>query len=313
MVIEGKKIAHSIEKVIVSEIKNLNLKTPLKLTVFLVGKGDDQLHYIKIKKKTAKRLGIQFELIHIKKTPKFENFARTLKEKSTDKKTTGVVIQHPLPARLQTDTLYNFIPEEKEIEGHHKKSLFYPPIGLAVLTVLKYVYLKKIYQNKAIETKDILIRPHLKEKFLKKQLKTKLIPSDKFFFKETFKNKRIVLVGRGPTGGKPIGKTLTLFKINYINLNSTTPNPEKYYKEADIIITAVGKKVINPDDLKPGVILINVGLRKENNQLKGDYEENEIKETALYYTPTPGGVGPIDIAYLYKNLLEAAKLQLAES
>ena len=61
--------------------------------------------------------------------------------------------------------------------------------------------------------------------------------------------------------------------------------------------------------LKPGVILINVGLRKEQGKLKGDYEEKEIKEIASYYTPTPGGIGPIDVIYLYKNLVDAAKLQ----
>ena len=61
--------------------------------------------------------------------------------------------------------------------------------------------------------------------------------------------------------------------------------------------------------LKPGVILINAGLRKENGKLRGDYEEKEIKNIASYYTPTPGGVGPIDVTYLYRNLVDAAKLQ----
>lgn len=61
--------------------------------------------------------------------------------------------------------------------------------------------------------------------------------------------------------------------------------------------------------LKTGVILINVGLRKENGKLKGDYEESEIKDIASYYTATPGGLGPIDVSYLFKNLVEATKLQ----
>jgi len=61
--------------------------------------------------------------------------------------------------------------------------------------------------------------------------------------------------------------------------------------------------------LKEGVILINVGLRKEHGRLKGDYEEAEVKNIASYYTPTPGGAGPIDVVYLYKNLIDSAKLQ----
>ena len=120
----------------------------------------------------------------------------------------------------------------------------------------------------------------------------------------------MVLIGRGITGGTPIGKTLTVARINYINVNSITPDPHSYYKEADVIISAVGKKIINPDMLKPNVALINVGLRKENGNLKGDYEEKEIKKIASFYTKTPGGVGPIDVLYLYKNLIDAAKLQM---
>ncbi|MBI3366284.1 bifunctional 5,10-methylene-tetrahydrofolate dehydrogenase/ 5,10-methylene-tetrahydrofolate cyclohydrolase, partial [Candidatus Roizmanbacteria bacterium] len=70
-----------------------------------------------------------------------------------------------------------------------------------------------------------------------------------------------------------------------------------------------GKKVIFPEIIKPGVILINVGLRRENGRLKGDYDESEVKTIASFYTPTPGGVGPIDVMYLYKNLIESYRLQ----
>jgi len=128
-------------------------------------------------------------------------------------------------------------------------------------------------------------------------------------FKKILKSKKIIVVGRGITGGKPIGKTLGDLNINYINTNSLTISPESYYITADLIITAVGKKVIEPAMLKPGVVLINTGVRKENGKLKGDYEEKEIKDIASFYTPTPGGSGPIDVVYLYKNLIDAAKMQ----
>jgi methylenetetrahydrofolate dehydrogenase (NADP+)/methenyltetrahydrofolate cyclohydrolase len=192
-----------------------------------------------------------------------------------------------LPSNLETDTVYNYIPDVKEIEGVKNKSPFFPPIGLAVLTVIKHIYQKgKVSPSLFVD-----------------------LDRDREFFKKTFKNKRVVLVGRGITGGRPIGKVLTEAKINYIGLSSKTPNPESYYKSADVIITAVGKKVLTPSMLKPGVVLINVGVRKEKGRLKGDYEESEIKNVASYYTPTPGGVGPIDVVYLYKNLVDSAKLQ----
>jgi len=286
MVINGKKIALVLEK----EVKKLGKKfkkNKLKLIVFLIGQSEEQLSFVKIKSKLAKKLGIEFEFIHYKSTPLFEPFVRRLKEVASDSSTTGVVIQQPLPAALSTESIYDYIPKNKEIEGHHPKSPFLPPLGLAVLTVLKSIFLGGKINPK------IIINP-------KKDIN---------FFHRKFKNKKVVVVGQGITGGLPIGKTLSFFKINYIAVNSKTENKENYYQEADIIITAVGKKVISPQNLKRGVILINVGLRKENRKLKGDYDEKEIKNIASFYTPTPGGIGPIDVVYLYKNLVDAAKLQ----
>jgi len=271
-----------LEKEIKKSIKKLKKHRP-KLVVFLIGQSEDQLSFVKIKSKLAKNLGIKFELIHYRTVPLFEPFVRKLKTIADDNETTGVIIQQPLPSALATETIYQYIPKEKEIEGHHPKNLFLPPIGLAVLTVLKSIFLGGQINSK------IIINP-------KKDLN---------FFHRKLKNKKIVIVGQGITGGLPIGKTFNYFKINYIGVNSKTENKENYYQQADIIITAVGKKVIFPQNLKPGVILINVGLRKENGKLKGDYDEKEIKNIASFYTPTPGGIGPIDVAYLYKNLVDA--------
>lgn len=288
MEIPGKKIASLIQNSYAKDIAKLKKKKKnLRLTVFLLDNSPEQLSFVSIKSQTAKKLGINFDFVHYKTVPSFEKFLHEIKVKSNDKKTNGIVIQQPLPAQLSTDSIYEYIPVYKEIEGHRKKTIFTPPLGNAVLTVIKYI-LKGEKTNK-----NLIIDPI----------------KDKHFFKLALRNKKIVLVGRGVTAGLPIGKTLTEFKVNYISIDSKTPEPEAYFKEADIIITAVGKKIIDPTCLKPGVILINAGLRKEAKQFKGDYDNNEIKKIASYYTTTPGGLGPIDIAYLFKNLVEAAKLQ----
>ncbi len=287
MEIDGKRIADFIGTLIEKDLKKKKKKFPPRLVTFLIGSSSDQLSYVKIKSNYAKKLGIKFELIHLKTTPNFERLAHSIKDTSQNPGTTGIIIQQPLPAQLSTDTVYDYISDIKEIEGHKRKTPYHSPIGLAVLTTLKYIFGDRKLNN------NLLI--HFEQ--------------DKKFFKKTLRNKKVVLIGRGITGGKPIGKTLTDAKINYIGINSTTPNPEEYIKEADIIITAVGKKVIDPAFLKQGVILINVGLHSEASQLKGDYNVKEIKNIASYYTPTPGGVGPIDIMYLYKNLIDAYKTQ----
>ncbi len=290
MEIAGTKIAKALEKLLKKEVKKLGKKKPLKLVTFLVGKASDQLSYVKIKAKTARKLGIVFELIHLRSTPSFEDFMHHIKKKSQDPKTTGIIIQQPLPAQLSSDTIYEYIPTTKEIEGHKRKTPFLPPIGLSVMTLLKYIF------SKPKRSSELFVD----------------VETEKSLFKKMFRNKKVVLVGRGITGGHPIGKTLTESRINFININSQTPEPETYFKESDIIITAVGKKILKPEMLKPGVVLINIGLRREGGKLKGDYDEKEVRDLAGFYTPTPGGIGPIDILYLYKNLIEAAKMQKSQ-
>lgn len=285
MLIDGKKIANYLLALLKKERKKI--KKTIGLTVFLVGNAPEQLSFVKIKSAMAKSLNVNFKLIQLKTTPNFIDFANLLKKEVSDENVTGIIIQQPLPAQLSTNSIYDYIPLVKEIEGHKKKSEFIFPLGLAVMTIIKYIFDGKRKMDSLFVD----------------------LKRDRLLFKKLLKSKKIVVVGRGITGGQPIGKTLGDLNINYININSTTINPESYYISADLIITAVGKKVIEPVMLKPGVVLINTGVRKENGKLKGDYEEKDIKDIASFYTPTPGGSGPIDVVYLYKNLIEAAKMQ----
>ncbi len=285
MFIDGKKIANNLLAILKKDRKTI--KKPIGLTVFLVGNAPEQLSFVKIKSEMAKALKINFKLIHLIKTPNFIDFANLLKKEVMNPEVTGIIIQQPLPAQLSTDSIYDYIPLLKEIEGHKKKTEFIFPLGLAVMTIIKYIYDGKRKQD--------IVFVDMKR--------------DRLLFKNVLKSKKVVVVGRGITGGKPIGNTLGNLNINYISINSTTVDPESYFKTADLIITATGKKVISPEMLKPGVVLINTGVRKENGKLKGDYEESEIKDIASFYTPTPGGSGPIDVVYLYRNLIDAAKMQ----
>lgn len=285
MFIDGRKIADQLLSILKKERKTIKKK--VGLSVFLVGSAPEQLSFVKIKSAMAKALKIDFKLIHLTKTPNFIDFANLLKKEVLDPNVTGIIIQQPLPAQLSTDSIYDYIPLNKEIEGHKRKTEFIFPLGLAVMTLIKFIYYGKRKQDVSFVN----------------------MKKDRVLFKNILKSKKIVIVGRGMTGGMPIGKTLGSLNINYISTNSTTVDPESYFKTADLIITATGKKVIEPEMLKPGVVLINTGVRKENGKLKGDYEENEIKDIASHYTPTPGGSGPIDVVYLYKNLIDAAKMQ----
>ncbi|OGK53512.1 hypothetical protein A3H78_04785 [Candidatus Roizmanbacteria bacterium RIFCSPLOWO2_02_FULL_36_11] len=284
---DGKSIALIIRSLLKKQVKVEKLIP--KLVVFSVKPDDEGSSFIATKQKATLELGGHFELITYKKTPRFEDFARNIYRITHDDKTTGVVIQKPLPAGLDTSTIYGYVPDIKEIEGHKIKTTYCPPIALAVLTPLKYYFM----QNGKLKGPDLIFD----------------MDRDLRELKKIIKKRKIVVIGRGDTGGKPIGEVFTKNKINFIGVNSQTPNPERFYQEADIIMSAVGKKVLMPQTLKKGIILISIGLHRESDQWKGDYLENEIKDIASFYTPTPGGVGPLDIAYLMYNLVQATRSQ----
>ncbi|NTU46262.1 bifunctional 5,10-methylenetetrahydrofolate dehydrogenase/5,10-methenyltetrahydrofolate cyclohydrolase [Candidatus Roizmanbacteria bacterium] len=288
MMIPCNDIRQAFEKHLKLQVQELKQRgiTPYLVTI-LAEDSPEQLSFVEIKRKIAEKIGAKFEFVHFTKPPSFEKFAGILKKYASDPKVTGIIIQQPLPMCLQTDSIYNYISLSKEIEGHKAKSTFLPPLGLAVLTAMKYVYL----------TSD----QHDHEIFDMKK--------DGIELRKAVKGKNIVIAGRGATGGKFIARALSLLNIPFLNVSSQTPEPEAYYKEADIIITATGKKILSPEYLKPGVVLLNVGLRKQGEKLTGDFDESEIKNIAAFYNKTPGGLGPIDVLYLYQNLIDATCMQ----
>ena len=149
MIIPCKKIAQELERGLKKEVKELKKKKKsIKLVVFLIGSSPDQLSFVKIKQNIAKKLGVKFQFIHIKTTPTFENLIRLIRETSHNPETTGIIIQQPLPAQLSTDSIYDFIDIKKEIEAHRRKTEFFPPLGLAVLTIFKQLYISpKLIKN----------------------------------------------------------------------------------------------------------------------------------------------------------------------
>lgn len=140
-------------------------------------------------------------------------------------------------------------------------------------------------------------------------------------FKNWLSSKKIAVVGKGETGGKPIIEMLRKMNIEPSIIDSKTKNKELITKKADIIISAGGKpNVIKPEMIKKGlpagrqgVILIGVGLhRGKDGKLHGDYDEEKIKNIASFYTPTPGGVGPVNVAMLLENLIKATENQYSQ-
>ncbi|OGK29224.1 hypothetical protein A3D06_01140 [Candidatus Roizmanbacteria bacterium RIFCSPHIGHO2_02_FULL_40_9] len=288
MEINGKEIADQILDDLHKTIQKIASRgvQPPKLIVFAIEPNEETRVFMKNKKRAAEKIGAICGIKIYEAAPSFEDFMRSVQELCGNTDATGAIIQLPLPTAFLSSTLNRCIPPEKEIEGFSHKPIFDYPIGLAVLTILSSIYNPE---------KSIIYSIHDFHNGIR----------------HAMKNKRIVLLGRGATGGIPIGNTLSKAKISYVSINSSTDNNirSKFISEGDIIITAVGKKIITPDMIKPQSVLISVGMRKDGDLWKGDYEDHEIKDKVLAYTPTPNGIGPLNVAFLMYNLVKAWKLQ----
>lgn len=274
MRIDGKEIAASIfsalrESVVLLKKKNI---TP-HLVVILVGNDPASVAYVNQKKKRGEEIGINVSIHHYKDTVTTAELLKTIKQCNNDSNVHGIIVQQPVPKHIDIQKIITTTDPRKDVDGFHSHSSFVPPIAEAAIEILK-----KTEQNDTFPS------------WLKKQ--------------------EIVVIGKGETGGTPIINKLQTLGATVRVIDSKTTNPEKLTRKATIIISCVGRPdIITKNNITKGVILLSIGMfRGDDGKLHGDYEEEDIKDIAKYYTPVPGGIGPINVAMLLKNTLLAATL-----
>lgn len=241
-----------------------------KIAIITLGPESSWATYVRQKIKVAKELGIDAVLI-----PLEDASEQTLLEKinhiNNDPSFHGMIVQRPLPQGFDRNKVVYAISLNKDIDGFRPDSKFEVPVWLAV---------KKLIEYSLHET-----------------------GSNKNLNKLSF-----AVIGKGETAGGPVIRGLSKMGIAPNTIDTKTENPDAILKNADVIISCVGKSnVIRPEQIKKGAIVIGVGIHTEKGKLCGDYDEKEVEQIASAYTPTPGGVGPVNLAYLFKNLIEAAK------
>jgi methylenetetrahydrofolate dehydrogenase (NADP+)/methenyltetrahydrofolate cyclohydrolase len=276
MEINGKEIALDLYAGLKENVINLKDKGIIPtLYVLLVGENPSSVAYVNQKRKWAEFIGAK--VIIEKFSVATEAFLEErINELNADTSVHAILIQIPLPPHLNAQKLTELVTTQKDIDGFHPDSPFTPPLAAAVVTVLTEI-MKREGEEDNIFT--------------------------------WLQSKKIVLIGKGKAGGKPVHNLFERKNISHMIIDSKTEKKEALMKDADIIISAVGKKrVVTSEMIKPGVILIGVGMNlDENIKLFGDYDISDIRAKANYFTPTPGGVGPVNVACLLKNLIEAAK------
>lgn len=273
MKIDGSHIAKEITDELKVKVQQLNSENIFpKLAIVTLGQEDAWSTYVRQKIKLGDRLGVTTELINLTRTTDYEliNLVELLDRNPAIH---GIIVQCPMPEDIDNARIINAISPKKDIDGFRSDSAYEVPVFLAVKRVLE--------------------------------------EAKKVDFSEWLKTQNIVVIGKGQTAGAPIAEGLKKLGADVKVVGSKTESREFVIKSADVIVSAVGKRILATKDLKSGVVLVGVGLfRDENGKLQGDYDEAEIKNVASFYTPTPGGIGPINLAYLFQNLISAAQKNL---
>ncbi len=309
--IDGKEIAEKMYDALRKRVGEFQKKGIVPhLMVILVGGDPASVAYVGQKQKHGEAIGAKVTVLRYDETVTTEALEAKIKELNTDPSVHAILLQRPVPPHIDIDKLELLTDAQKDIDGFHPDSPFTLPLPLAVVKILEEIYkMKYEARNPKLETNP-------------NNQNTKRFEHSDFDIVSNFdiriskfsswlKSQKIIIIGKGPTGGKPVLEYLKKLGIAPEVIDSKTPQPETIIKQADIIICAVGRdNVVKPEMIKPGVILISVGLFRGNDgKLHGDYDEEKIKDIASFYTPTPGGVGPVNVAMLLENLLVATENQ----
>ncbi|MCL5435028.1 MAG: bifunctional 5,10-methylenetetrahydrofolate dehydrogenase/5,10-methenyltetrahydrofolate cyclohydrolase [Patescibacteria group bacterium] len=275
MKIDGKSIASIILESLKAEVQDLKEKEIVPtLAVILIGDEKSSAAYVRQKELKAKEIGARIEIFRFNESVANSEIETLIIKLDEDTKIHGIIIQRPAPKHIEIDSLEDSISSEKEVDGFGKYPIYPVPVAEAVLLILEDVYIKQKAKN---------------------------------LFPNWLKSKKMAVLGTGETAGGPIINYFREYGTEPVVIDSKTESKDSLMKEADIIISAVGKTIINSSNIKKGVILIGVGMHMKDSKLHGDYNEEEIKNIAGFYTPTPGGVGPVNVAMLLSNLVEACQ------
>lgn len=280
MLLDGRTVANFVLEDLAERVHALSLEHSIipHLAVIRVGDNPETTSYVTQKEKKGKEIGVVVSVYNHPESIPQEKLQETIDFLSKDESTHGVILQLPIPKSLDAQKLINTIPVQKDVDGFVKNSPFVVPIASAIFKLLEIPC-----------SKDTLKTGESYNEWLRK--------------------KTVVVMGKGPTGGLPIIAEFRKRGVEPKVIDSSTTNPGDITKDADIIITAVGKKgILSSDMIKKDVILLNVGMtRGDDEKFVGDYSEEDVKEKASWYTPTPGGVGPVNVACLMENVILAAE------
>ena len=277
-IIDGRALAAKIRKNIKAEVAKMTRKPGL--AVVLVGNDPASKIYTASKERTCREVGFYSKQIVLAANIAQKKLLNEIKRLNKDPKIDGILVQLPLPKRLDEKQVIEIIDPKKDVDCFH-------PINTGQLALIK----------EDVIPKDLLAPCTPKGTI-------KLIESTG----QPIAGKKAVVVGRSNLTGKPTALLLLAKNATVTICHSQTLDLKKETSQADILVVAVGKPdLITADMVKKGAIVIDVGINRTEKGLVGDVDFEKVKNVAGFITPVPGGVGPMTIACLLENTLLLAK------
>lgn len=277
-ILDGKQIAKDYRQGLQDQVEALKEKgfTP-KLSVILVGNDGASQSYVRSKKKAAEKIGMISEIVHLEETATEEEVLNELNRLNNDDSVSGILVQVPLPKQVSEQKILEAINPEKDVDGFH-------PINIGKLYIDEQTF---------VPCTPLGIMEILKHADI------------------DLEGKNAVVIGRSHIVGQPVSKLLLQKNASVTILHSRSKDMASYLKDADVIVSAVGKPgLVTKDVVKEGAVIIDVGnTPDENGKLKGDVDYDAVKEIAGAIAPVPGGVGPLTITMVLNNTLLAEKMR----
>lgn len=276
MILDIKTLADSIIRDIEMAVKNLH--TTPSLTIIMVGNNSASEVYVRNKIKTCESIGIKATLLHLPDTTTQWSLSDHIQKLNADETVHGILVQSPLPSSISAQEIFDTINPLKDVDGFSSTNIarLYSGDETGLIPGTPKGIMKIIKQYWIVEWKNV------------------------------------VVIGKSMIVGKPLSMLLLNAGATVTICHSRTKDLSAHTKNADIIISAVGKKhLITAEMVQPGVLVIDVGINvaeDEGRKLSGDCDTENIGKIADI-TPVPGGVGPMTIAMLLSNVLLAYSLQ----
>lgn len=271
MIIDGKKLAEELKVSLKDEVSKIGKK--LRLAVVQVGNDPVTLKFLEQKKRFGGAVGIDIRIYECQEDISTSKLREKLAEIVHIKENTGVIVQLPLPKQINVQYILDGIIPEKDPDMLSSKSIGLFSSGRAKILPPIVGAVDFIFKAYCVEPKA----------------------------------KKAAVLGAGRLVGRPVATWLTQNGATVTIVDENTPDPKSYTINSDILISGVGKpNLITKDMVKDGAVVIDCGTSESQGKLAGDTDPS-VAEKASLYTPVPGGVGPLTVAMLFKNLVELAK------